>query len=403
MGSTLREERSNMGSKVKLLADIGRIGAHVAYERVTSPRPVSLSEVPPSAHALTREWLTAALCQDHPGAEIAQIFVGESNEGSTSRRAIVVDYNEAGRAAGLPTRIFCKSSASFVSRLVTGLSGAAAAEVGFYTDVRPLLEVEAPHCYHAAAEERSKRATLILEDIANTRGVTWPDPRHTYVDKALAESMIDTMASYHGAMWGDRRLAHWSWLPTAEQFQIGVNETIDFEKRSMVGVERSEGFIPAEFSSRRNEIYPCLMRSLELHRDKPQTFLHQDVHLRNWFMTSERQMGLFDWQCCARGLWALDFGYAIMGALTVEDRRAWERELLERYLEQLAAAGGEASSFDQAWLDYRQQVFHGLIFWLYTIGQGRLQPDMQPRAVSEVNVERMAHAVIDLESFDSFR
>jgi hypothetical protein len=99
---------------------------------------------------------------------------------------------------------------------------------------------------------------------------------------------------------------------------------------------------------------------------------------------------------------ALDFAYAMMGALTVEDRRAWERDLLTRYLEQLAAAGGDAPSFDQAWLDYRQQVFHGLIFWLYTIGAGKLQPEMQPLKVSEANVERMAHAVIDLDSFDAF-
>ncbi|HEY2592558.1 MAG TPA: phosphotransferase, partial [Chloroflexota bacterium] len=376
--------------------------AHVLGEKITRPRPTDLKQVPPGAHALTREWLTAALCEDCPGAEVTQIFVGHANEGTTSRRAIIVDYNATGRDAGLPTRIFCKSSATFLSRLVTGLSGAAAAEVGFYNDVRPLLNVEAADCYQAGSHPRSKRATLILEDVAATRGVSWPDPRDTYVDRPLAESMVDMMATYHGTLWNDRRLSQWSWLPTAEQFQIGVNETIDFEKRSMVGVERSEAFVPAEFAARRSEIYPCLMRSLELHRDRPQTFLHQDVHLRNWYMTADRRMGLFDWQCCARGLWALDFAYAMMGALTVEDRRAWERELLVRYLEQLAAAGGEAPSFDQAWLDYRQQVFHGLIFWLYTIGAGKLQPEMQPLKVSEANVERMAHAVIDLESFDAF-
>jgi hypothetical protein len=38
-----------------------------------------------------------------PGAEVTALFVGGTNKGTTTRRAIVVDYNAAGRAAGLPT------------------------------------------------------------------------------------------------------------------------------------------------------------------------------------------------------------------------------------------------------------------------------------------------------------
>jgi hypothetical protein len=86
----------------------------------------------------------------------------------------------------------------------------------------------------------------------------------------------------------------------------------------------------------------------------------------------------------------------------VADRRAWERELLAAYLDQLKIAGGPADfGFDEAWLRYRQQVFHGLIFWLYTIGHGRLQPEMQPDNVSRINLERMTNALVDLDSLAS--
>jgi aminoglycoside phosphotransferase (APT) family kinase protein len=113
-------------------------------------------------------------------------------------------------------------------------------------------------------------------------------------------------------------------------------------------------------------------------------------------------MGLCDWQLMTRGNWALDVAYALTSALTVDDRRAWERELIEVYLDQLKACGGPSDlDFDLAWRLYRQQVFHGLIFWLYTIGHGALQPAMQPDAVSRINLERMTNAIVDLESLDS--
>ena len=41
----------------------------------------------------------------------------------------------------------------------------------------------------------------------------------------------------------------------------------------------------------------------------------------------------------------------------------------------------------------------GLAFWLITIGAGRFQPDMQPVEISRVNLQRMTHAVMDLDSF----
>jgi hypothetical protein len=41
-----------------------------------------------------------------------------------------------------------------------------------------------------------------------------------------------------------------------------------------------------------------------------------------------------------------------------------------------------------------------MVFWLYTIGSGALQPDMQPYDISRVNVTRLVHATVDHESLD---
>jgi hypothetical protein len=60
---------------------------------------------------------------------------------------------------------------------------------------------------------------------------------------------------------------------------------------------------------------------------------------------------LSDWQVVHRGHWAWDVAYTMNAALTVEDRRAWDRELLGYYLECLSDAGGPALSFEAAWDD----------------------------------------------------
>jgi aminoglycoside phosphotransferase (APT) family kinase protein len=172
-----------------------------------------------------------------------------------------------------------------------------------------------------------------------------------------------------------------------------------FEKRTLIGIDRAADVCAPGFLDRRTEVWPAFMRSLELNVGGPTTLLHQDTHAGNWFNTPDGEMGLYDWQCMARGCWALDVAYAFMSGLTVEDRRAWEYELLDYYLHLLREAGGEPPEFDVAWTLYRQQVFHGLAFWLITIGAGRFQPDMQPVEISRVNLQRMTHAVMDLDSF----
>jgi hypothetical protein len=49
-----------------------------------------------------------------------------------------------------------------------------------------------------------------------------------------------------------------------------------------------------------------------------------------------------------------------VSGLDIESRRAWEHDLLRLYLDRLGENGGKAPGFDDAWLHYRQQVFHGL-------------------------------------------
>jgi aminoglycoside phosphotransferase (APT) family kinase protein len=169
----------------------------------------------------------------------------------------------------------------------------------------------------------------------------------------------------------------------------------------LVGFERGRDVIPPGLYTQRHEAHNALMRSLEINASGPQTMLHGDVHPGNWYVTRDGKMGLYDWQCMVRGGWARDVAYALSTHLTVEDRRAWERELVARHGARLADAGVEPPTEDEAFLAYRQQMLHAMFMWLGTIGRHALQPEMQAADVTLESVRRTCHAAADLESLDA--
>jgi hypothetical protein len=88
--------------------------------------------------------------------------------------------------------------------------------------------------------------------------------------------------------------------------------------------------------------------------------------------------------------------------LTIEDRRAWEQDLLNLYLDTLHAASGQKVTFADAWNFYRQQLFTALAWWTITFTPPWYMPDMQPEDVSIELIHRISTAMDDLDSLSSF-
>ncbi|HJU09275.1 MAG TPA: hypothetical protein VJ728_00285, partial [Candidatus Binataceae bacterium] len=91
---------------------------------------------------------------------------------------------------------------------------------------------------------------------------------------------------------------------------------------------------------------------------------------------------------------------ALSTTISVEDRRAWERDLLDRYLEKMREKGGLRTSFDEAWELYRQQIVLALMMWTPTLIHSRTTPDMQPEEMSLEMIKRMTAAMSDLRCLD---
>ena len=94
-------------------------------------------------------------------------------------------------------------------------------------------------------------------------------------------------------------------------------------------------------------------------RRGPLGLVHGDFRLDNLLFGepgAPRAFCVVDWQTCGWGPAMVDAAYFIGGGLSVEDRRASERELLRGYCNGLAGAVG----WDDCWDGYRRGCFAGV-------------------------------------------
>ncbi|RJG03152.1 aminoglycoside phosphotransferase family protein [Noviherbaspirillum sedimenti] len=375
---------------------VEQIRAAYELDQKRNIEAVEASDLPLSYEAITDRWLTNVLCRNHPEARVIEHTLGEQDSGSSNRRRIKVQYNKAGQDAGLPTALFCKASHELSNRIVMGVAGAANAEVVFYNKIRPLLDIEAPGPIFANFDPKSFNSIILLEDL--TDSVQSFCSHKTEVTRARAESQIRLMAKFHGRFHESPELK--TVLTEFGTWPEFFRKTLDYgmKEGSNQGFLDAESVIPARLYKRFDEIWPATLASVEKHQQLPLTLMHGDVHLKNWYIAGNGEMGLSDWQCCTRGHWSRDLAYAIATALTVENRRAWEKDLVRLYLEKLAEAGGPVVTFDEAWVLYRQQLLSVLTWWTITLCPAPGMPDMQPRDITLEFIRRISIAMDDLDS-----
>lgn len=374
------------------------VGIHLMGERLNRSTPLTAADVPRNGIDLSTEWLTAVLCSGTPGAEVTAFTIPEAHAGTTSRSSLRVTYNQAGADAGLPTQLFTKSSASFAQRLMLGGADVLHGETHFFMTFRPRIEMEAPRGYYGGVDPKSWRSLIVLEDIAATKGATFIEPT-TPITRAQLEDLLANMAAYHGACWEDPDLKI---LKTPNDFYRNLSTFVRMGTRCGVGMERAKPVIPDRLYGKANKLWEGTRRCLDLATNAgPATLLHGDGHVGQVYITADGRMGHTDWQGTMRGGWFYDYAYLVSTAVDPEHRRAWDRELLEHYLESLAQAGGKPPTFDEAWLRYRQAVLYGYSAWSFTMGRAFYQPKMQPDEVSLACINRVAAAIDDLRSLEA--
>lgn len=365
-------------------------------ELVAAVLPKRPGAGPSAAADVTAEWLTQHLAGSAPGAVAQLVSPLDGTTGTTDRRRVAVEWNEAGVAAGLPEHLFIKSTPlSAKNRTMVATLGMAVNEARFYNQVAGELAGVTPRAWYADAGAGA-RFLVVLEDIVSAGGR--PYALANECGLVHAQGLVDAFAALHARFWASPRLSSdLSWVRTwCTRTGYGVLKR--FYSRGRRGALRRD----------RPEVTPAVRAvaaALDRHAEAyyrefeagPLTLLHGDSHLGNTFSWPDGRAGLLDWQVIWQGPGLREVSYCLTGGLEPELRRLHERDLIARYLDGLRAGGvADAPSFDAAFEQYRLFAAETWDAAAMTINW----PGLQAQENSDAAFRRTCAAVDDLETAD---
>ncbi len=312
--------------------------------------------VPKSWDEITPDWMSRALAEHHPGAAVSDVVVELRDDGTNRRARLGLSYS----AGSGPATVFVKAADPAHKELIRMTSGMFHEPRLFSSGVP--LPLEHPVVFTALIDEDAYDFMLVMEDLT-ARGAEPRDATRPMTVEQVA-SGVRGLGRMHGQYWGERVLRHpdLTWLEPFLPWD-GMQYAPLPSALERLGEDAPDEVMSLTIEHLIESVWKPYITTLTT---SPQTLLHGDPHIGNTYLTPTNDVGFLDWQVTRRGNWSLDLGYFLQGALTIEDRRQHERDLLQEYRDALGLSREEMPSLDEIWLRYRASVAHGLTLWLCT-------------------------------------
>ena len=327
------------------------------YQQRTELLPRDLQHV-------TAAWLTSLMRHRYPGLVVHDMQTVELRNGHTTKLRVKLDLNEAGRQAGIPEHVCLKSnwSGGFAHVDIHAL------EARFYHFVSRAMKVAAPISYFEDWDSGpAGQGLVVLEDLARAGGAFGHSTDHMGVD-AVARG-LEEYAQIHGNTWGDPRLAQFTWLPTSMRTPIDCDQLDMMFPYVEKNLQREDyrALLPGWMLTDPEKLKRLYRALGGYERSKPGPFciVHGDSHQGNSYVRPDGTRIRIDWQLVRKGRPWRDLAYFIIGALTINERRAHERALLAHYREALVATGAQdVAGSDEIWDSYRHWPIYGCQAWI---------------------------------------
>ncbi|RDH77179.1 aminoglycoside phosphotransferase [Mycolicibacterium moriokaense] len=337
--------------------------------------PDTLSE------ALSPRWLTGALRQRFPGVEVVDVTPGPVVDRiSTNARFTIACAGPL--PPGLPARLCVKGYFNDIGRAARFIGEP---EAYFYRDLAADTGVRTLRPVYADVDPATRHGVVITADVA-AEGAEFLDGRSAYTIDQAAQSLSE-LARLHAATWSDPRWSDAQWLAPrlGKVFESwGMAATTGVIAGNLIGPNGSGVPVEMRDEHRLIDAYRAMAAAAQ---PAQWCVIHADPHVGNLFLDATGAPCLVDWQLVQRGWWSVDVGYHIASALTVEDRRRADRDLLRHYLDRLRSFGVDPPAFDDAWAQLWRGVLHGFFLWSITT---KVEP-----AVIEILLHRLGTAAAD--------
>lgn len=323
---------------------------------------------PVSLDAITTAWLSSALSGSCGlgQVKVASFEASDCGAGIGFMGAVLrLNLTYDGAAPGAPTSIIAKLPSSDAGALnIASTFRHYEKEIRFYDDIQPNCAMPAPRAYFQAFDADSGTFALLMEDLAPARngnqleGLTFEE----------AASAVRAVAKLQAQWWETDALHALTWLPGMDDPMMLALEPV-FQQcwgpyKDFLGDKLPEALKPVG-----DKMCHSILKMEAILNTAPVTLIHGDYRADNFFFGADpSQLTVIDWQIITKGRGAFDLAYMIGGNLSVENRRAWERQLVQLYVDTLAAEGVKDYAIAQAWEDYRFCVMFGWIWPVVAIG-----------------------------------
>jgi hypothetical protein len=351
-----------------------------------------MGRIPESPEVIHPTWLTGALDERYPDVRVVSVEITARHEMTNAHAQLRLGYESP---LQLPERMFCKMLPTAPDRRrAIGLTGMGPREAKFYERLAPHVAMRVPDVYAARYDDLDGSFVVLLEDLFDS-GCRIPDGTGG-VGADAASAALEDLADLHLRFADpERRRAEAGWVPPPV-FDPSYAATLLAH-----GLRNHRDRLSDAFAAIA-ELY--VARSVDLHavwEQGPATVIHGDPHVGNLFLDRER-VGFLDWGLVSVANPLRDASYFIAMALSIDDRRKHERELLRHYLDFCRANGRAWAGFDDAWRTHRLHAAYTVVASCQIAAFPENSSQLR-WMFSEAFLARAAAAVEDLDALGALR
>lgn len=315
---------------------------------------VSKPPMPETVDDLTVEWLQDKLSGQLNGAVIEGfeptiIGVGEGFMGQLAR----VTLNYEGDPTDAPASLITKFAAARQdTRDMAADMNLYQREIGFYRDVGSDVGISIAECYYMEYHEDTNHFVLLLEDLAPGE----PTDQVIGADRETSRAVIENIAKLHAKWWNSDRLLELDWAKWVVN-EMSMEQALEMFNVSMKEVEETGKFDEYPEIKRLMPMLPPLLK-FDPEPPLPFTLGHGDLRADNIIKPSANggRFAVIDWQLCGIEDPVRDIVYWMVMSLSIEERRATEKELLKLYHDRLLEYGVKGFSFSKFMNAYRTNL-----------------------------------------------
>jgi hypothetical protein len=273
-------------------------------------------------------------------------------------------------------------------------------EVNVYTRIGDELPMRVPRSFGGVRDRESATFGLVLEDLRPVNA-TFEDVLSPLTADDTA-ALLDQLASLHAVYWESPRFQDdLDWIQPHTSGAIHDLFTSDTGAVLLIEHEVATHQFKRELVQSTGETTASLrakVARVQAHQATlPCTLLHGDAHIGNTYRLPEGQRGFLDLQLAARGFCMHDVSYTIVTSLSVDDRRAHERDLIAGYRKQLVELGVKAPpTLDELLYEHRLAMA-----WCLYIGWLTSPTENYGWEITVANHIRISTAYRDLSSSEA--